>query len=197
MQETEKLKRVYRCVDISDLNRKESSAEHSWHLGIFLMLLNKDVPKELDLHKTLKMLLIHDLVEIYAGDTKLIETLTVYSGESIVYDINKVNIKKEKEKKAANLLFGMLPDDLKQEFMELWEEFEERTTVEAKICKALDKIHNILQNTVSNGTDFKEYKSTFEAEKKLIEPYVVEFPVLQNIVDLLLEEAKGNNLFYS
>ena len=136
------------------------------------------------------MVLVHDLVEVYAGDTKLMENLAVYSDDKVVFDAEKEKIQEEKERNAADKLFNILSEDLRAEFRGLWEEFEERKTLEAKVAKALDKLHVLFQNNCSNGMDFKNYKCTYLGEKQLISSYIEEFPFLQEICKKLLDEAK-------
>ncbi len=107
MQETEKLKTVARPVPLSSGERRESSAEHSWHLFILLMLMQHEAPSGLNFFCTLLMLLVHDLVEVYAGDTRLYDTLTVGPAGLPVFDEVKVASKVEREAAAATQLFGL------------------------------------------------------------------------------------------
>jgi len=192
IQISEKLKTISRSVDLSNLKRKESSAEHSWHLAIFVMLLQKELPPQLNLETTMKMVLIKDLVKVYAGDTPVMETILSFSDNEIIFNEKMVKDKKTKEKESADKLFEILPIDLKEEFHGLWNEFEERKTIEAKFAKAVDKLHVLLQNSVSQGMDYKEYKSTYDGELLLILKYVEEFPVLKEIAISLLDDAKSN-----
>jgi putative hydrolase of HD superfamily len=182
MQVTERMKSIYRTVQISTLDRGESDAEHSWHMALFLMLLENDLPQDIDKLKLYKILLIHDLVEVYAGDTA-------------VYDDVGRKDKVEREAKAAEKLFGQLPDDLKKEFFDLFNEFEEMKTVEAKIAKAIDKLHPLLQNLSSEGTDYKKFGAMFEDEKNRIEKYVEFNETLKQISEFLLEEANKKSYF--
>lgn len=183
MRVTDQMKLVYRTVEISTNQRGESDAEHSWHLALFLMLLEKDLPKNIDILRLYKMLLIHDMVEIYAGDTPLYDT---------VGRLDKV----EREAQAAEKLFGQLPTDLKEEFFALFNEFELLETLESKIAKAFDKIHPLIQNLCSNGTDYKKFKATYEDEKQRIEKYVNFDSTLIQISDFLLDEAKKCGYIY-
>lgn len=177
MQITDRMKSVYRTVDISTLERAESDAEHSWHLALFLVLLEKDLPSTIDKLKLYRMLLMHDLVEVYAGDTA-------------VYDDEGRKDKAEREKKAAEKLFSHLPEDLKREFFDLFAEFEAMKTLEAKIAKALDKLHPLLQNLCSQGSDYKKFNATYDGEKKIVEGFVGFDESLRQIRDYLLDEAK-------
>lgn len=146
LKEIEKSNLIERKTFVSDLKRPESDAEHCWHLAMFLILFQRDLPK-IDFLKTLKMVLIHDLVEIYAGDTFL-------------FDKNGRKTKKAREKRAARKLFSKLPKDLKKEFTNLFDEFEAIKTKESKIAKSLDKIQPIMQGILAGGALWKKYKIT-------------------------------------
>src|SRR3989344_203846 len=126
LQEIEKYKTIEREMFTSNLNRVESDAEHSWHVAMFLLLFEKELPENLDMKKMLKLALMHDLVEIYAGDT-------------FAFDKEKQATKKEREFKSARKLFSQLPEDLNKEFMGLFDEYEEAKTSEGKIVKSFDK----------------------------------------------------------
>ncbi len=178
MDVTERMKIIYRTVKVSTLDRGESDAEHSWHLALLLMLLEKELPAEINILKLYKMLLIHDLVEVYAGDTSVYDT------------VGRLD-KAEREAKAAETLFSQLPSDLKEEFFALFHEFEARETLEANIAKALDKLHPLMQNLSSEGTDYLEFSATYEDEKQRIKPYVDFHPTLAQMATVLLDEAKS------
>lgn len=177
MRVTDQMKLIYRTVEISTNERGESDAEHSWHLALLLMLLEKDLPQNIDKIKLYKMLVMHDMVEIYAGDTPLYD------------DVGRMD-KAQREAEAAEKLFCQLPGDLKEEFFSLFNEFEARETLEAKIAKAFDKIHPLIQNLCSNGTDYRNFHATYDDEKQRIEKYVDFDPTLKQISDFLLDEAK-------
>ncbi len=200
MQETEKLKSVMRSVPLSTGDRKESSAEHSWHLAILLMLLQKEAPIGLDFLRTLRMLLTHDLVEVYAGDTRLYDTLVVVpcmaGGTVLQYDEDKVANKKKCEQAAAAKLFSLLPADLCEEFSDLFREFEARETLEAKFAKALDKLHPLLQSSVTDGQDYRECGSTYSGEMQLLQDHFDCLPekprdFLWAMARKLLDDAKN------
>lgn len=146
--ETDKLKRVYRQTLLSDRSRQENSAEHSWHLALMAVLL-KDAANEpdIDLLRTIQMLLIHDIVEIDAGDT-------------FAYDDAGHEDKEEREQQAANRLFGMLPEEQAAHFHALWREFEERKTPEARFAAALDRLHPMMLNFASQGAAWKKHGIT-------------------------------------
>ena len=116
--EVDKVKNIMRQTYLADGKRKENDAEHSWHLALMAVLLKEYAPKEVDLSKVIPMVLIHDLVEIDAGDT-------------YAYDEAGAETKRERETKAADRIFGLLPGDQGTWFRELWEEFEAYETAEA------------------------------------------------------------------
>lgn len=177
IKEIEKFKNIEREVFTSN-NRKESDAEHTWHIATMLILLEKDLNEKIDLVKALKMVLIHDLVEIYAGDT-------------FAYDYKGRENKKEREENAAKKLFAILPEDIEKELHQLWNEFEENKTKEAKIVKSLDKIQPIIQNICSNGMGWKEHKVKLEEIDNYKRKFMEHNNVIKEIYDSLFDEAKN------
>lgn len=143
--EIDKLKQIYRQSIITGCSREENDAEHSWHLGIMAILLSEYAnDQSIDILKVIKMVLIHDIVEIDAGDT-------------FIYDITGNKNKAEREKKAASRIFGLLPKDQEIEFRELWEEFERRSTSEAKFAAVLDRLEPLLLNSQTEGHTWKKF----------------------------------------
>lgn len=146
--EIDKLKHIKRQTILMDGSRKENDAEHSWHLGVMAMLLSEHAAdKDLDLLKVMKMVLIHDLVEIDAGDT-------------YCYDEKGNEDKAEREQKAADRIFNILPEDQAREMRALWEEFEERKTAEAQFAAALDRFQPLLHNYKTKGKSWREHGVT-------------------------------------
>jgi len=145
LKEIEKFKLIERQTYLSSF-RQENDAEHSWHVALFVILFEKDFPG-LDMAKMLKMALIHDLVEIYAGDT-------------FSFDNEAVKSKDQREQKAAKKLFGMLPNDLKKEFHHLFREYDDRKTREALYTQSFDKLLPVVQNLLSHGKAWREYHIT-------------------------------------
>ncbi|CAB9520377.1 HD domain-containing protein 2 [Seminavis robusta] len=194
LRESDKLKLVERSVYVSDCQRKESSAEHSWHLAVMYMALRKDIRfsvHDINQLRMLEMLLVHDLVEVYAGDTPMLENVTTDSSTGLlVEDDQKRARKQEEEAQAAERLFSHLPDDLAIEFRGLWDEFELRQTPTAKVAKGLDKLHCLVQNSCCNGMDYKAYNSTYGNEMPLITKYVDFDPALMLLAEMLLGDAK-------
>lgn len=142
--EVDKVKNIIRQTYLADGNRKENDAEHSWHLALMAVLLKEYSNEEVDLAKVVPMVLIHDLVEIDAGDT-------------YAYDEAGAETKRERETKAADRIFGMLPEDQCKWFRELWEEFEAYETPEAKFAHVLDNCQPLLLNDASNGRSWAEH----------------------------------------
>lgn len=141
LTEIEKLKIVYRRNRTVDRSRFENSAEHSWHVALMALVLaeHADTP-DLDLFKVVKMLLIHDLVEIYAGDTWL-------------YDIAATNTQAEREQASASTLYALLPATQAVAFTALWEEFTARSTPEAKFAAAIDALQPLVNHQLTGHPD--------------------------------------------
>lgn len=142
--EVDKVKQIIRQTYLADASRKEDDAEHSWHLALMAVLLKEYSNEEVDLAKVIPMVLIHDLVEIDAGDT-------------YAYDDAGAETKKDRETKAADRIFGLLPADQGEYFRELWNEFEAYETAEAKFAHVLDNCQPLLLNDASNGRSWAEH----------------------------------------
>jgi len=147
--EIDKLKNILRQTKIMDGSRRENDSEHSWHLGVMAVLLSGYANEKIDVLKVVKMVLIHDIVEIDAGDT-------------FVYDRPLAHSPSEKEQKAAERIFNILPQDQTKEIMALWQEFEARETPESRFAAALDRLQPILCNIKNQGGAWKEHGITFE-----------------------------------
>ncbi|WP_337167103.1 HD domain-containing protein [Vibrio parahaemolyticus] len=148
--ELDKLKSVLRRTRVkSSEGRLENSGEHSWHVALMAVLMEEHANAPVDICRVMKMLLIHDVVEIDAGDT-------------FVYDTAATKEQAEKEIKAAERLFGMLPIDQGQELLALWQEFEAAQSDDAKYAKALDRLIPMLLNYHNNGQSWKENSVTRE-----------------------------------
>ncbi|MDF5324055.1 HD domain-containing protein [Vibrio parahaemolyticus] len=148
--ELDKLKSVLRRTRVKSAEgRLENSGERSWHVALMAVLMEEHANAPVDICRVMKMLLIHDVVEIDAGDT-------------FVYDTAATKEQAEKEIKAAERLFGMLPTDQGQELLALWQEFEAAQSDDAKYAKALDRLIPMLLNYHSNGQSWKENSVTRE-----------------------------------
>lgn len=144
IMELDKIKKITRQTYLSDGSRKENDAEHSWHLALMAVLLKEYANEEVDLAKVIPMVLLHDLVEIDAGDT-------------YAYDQAGLATQRARETKAADRIFGMLPEDQGTKFRNLWEEFEAYETSEAKFAHVLDNCQPLLLNDASGGKSWKEH----------------------------------------
>ena len=143
--EADKEKNIFRQTHLSGHGRLENDAEHAWHMAIMIYLLKEYSNEEFDVAKAMLMALIHDLVEIDAGDT-------------YAYDTKRLKGQKEREKLAADRLFGMLPDDQRDELRALFEEFETCESAEARFAKAMDNFQPLLLNNSNGGADWREHK---------------------------------------
>lgn len=144
LMEIDKVKNIFRQTWLADGNRKENDAEHSWHLAIAAFLLKEYAVEEVDLLKVIIMVLIHDLVEIDAGDT-------------YAYDDEGAKTKRAREEAAADRIFGLLPSDQGVYFRELWEEFETYESADAKYAHLLDNFQPLLLNHESGGKSWVEH----------------------------------------
>ena len=142
-RELDKEKEVYRQSFLCSGNRRENDAEHSWHMAVMAVILQEYANEEVDLLRVMTMLLIHDVVEIDAGDT-------------YAYDTEAMKTQKEREAKAADRIYHLLPDDQAEMMLELFEEFEAAETAEARFARALDNIQPIMLNDASDGRDWAE-----------------------------------------
>lgn len=142
--EVDKLKKIMRQSYLTDGSKHENDAEHSWHLALMTFLLAEYANETIDILKVMKMVIIHDIVEIDAGDT-------------YAYDENGHQDKYEREVKAAERIFNLLPQDQAYEMRALWDEFELRESTEAKFAAALDRIQPILLNYCSEGRAWKHH----------------------------------------
>ncbi|MCH4285486.1 MULTISPECIES: HD domain-containing protein [Bacillota] len=142
-REIDKEKFIGRQTYLTGAKRKENDAEHAWHMAIMTLLLSEYANEKIDVLKTISMLLIHDLVEIDAGDT-------------FAYDEEAKKTQRERELMAADRIFGLLPSDQGDKLRALWDEFEEGTTPEAKFAHTMDNIQPTMLNAATNGKSWKE-----------------------------------------
>ena len=144
LTEVDKEKNIFRQTYLADGKRKENDAEHSWHLALAAVLAKEHMKEDADLGRVMTMVLIHDLVEIDAGDT-------------YAYDTEGAATKREREVKAADRIFGILPEDQGTYLRELWDEFEAYETVEAKYAHLLDNFQPLMLNDASDGKSWEEH----------------------------------------
>lgn len=143
--EVDKVKHIVRQTYLADGSRKENDAEHSWHIALMAYLLQEYSKEPVDVPKVMLMTLIHDLVEIDAGDT-------------YAYDVEGLATKRAREEAAAQRIFGLLPEEQGTYFKELWEEFEEYETADAKYAHLLDNFQPLLLNAVADGKSWEEHE---------------------------------------
>lgn len=179
--EIDKVKNIFRQTYLSDRNRKENDAEHSWHIAIMAILLQEYAEEPVDVLKVMTMVLLHDLVEIDAGDT-------------YAYDVDGAATKRERELKAAERIFGILPEDQGKYFRELWDEFEEYETADAKYAHLLDNFQPLLLNHASGGVSWVEHEvkksQIYKRNDRIEETSKVIWEYMKSVVDENI--SKGN-----
>lgn len=175
--EIDKLKRVLRQTLLIDESRQENSAEHSWHLAMMAILLAEYAPSpEIDVLHVIKMLLVHDLVEIDAGDT-------------FCYDIQGNQDKATRETQAAIRLFGLLPEEQGVELRSLWEEFEAQETTAAKFAAALDRLQPLLHNQQTRGGTWRIHGIKRDQVLRRVHPIKEGAPALWPVVEKIIEDC--------
>lgn len=143
--EVDKMKQIYRQTHIRGGSRQENDAEHSWHLALMAFLLEEHSREPVDITRVIKMVLIHDLVEVYAGDT-------------YAYDAAANATKRQREVEAADRLFGILPEDQGKMLRQLWDEFEEYETPEARYAHVMDNFQPMILNDDNGGVDWSRHQ---------------------------------------
>lgn len=174
--EIDKLKHVLRQTLLIDKSRRENDAEHSWHLAMMAMLLSEYAEAEVNLVRVLKMVLIHDLVEIDAGDT-------------FCYDEQAIQTQADREKAAADRIFGLLPADQTAQLRSLWEEFEAKQSADARFATALDRLQPILHNYHTQGGTWKKAGVTIAKVRQRIAPIALGSPRLGEFAEALIQDA--------
>ncbi|MFN1649193.1 HD domain-containing protein [Vibrio rotiferianus] len=175
--ELDQLKSVLRRTRVKSADRRlENSGEHSWHVALMAVLMQEHANVPVDIARVMKMLLIHDVVEIDAGDT-------------FVYDVAASKEQEEKELKAAERLFGMLPSDQGDELFALWKEFEAAHSDDAKYAKALDRLIPMLLNYHNDGQSWKEHGVTREQALTINKRIEFGSVILWDRAKELIEEA--------
>ena len=142
--ELDKEKNVFRQTSLSNHGRKENDAEHAWHMAVMAYLLRKYSNEEIDIAHVMIMCLLHDVVEIDAGDT-------------YAYDTKNLTTQKEREDKAKERIFSILPDDQKEEFVAIFDEFEANVTPEAHFAHSMDNFQPLILNNSNGGSDWQEH----------------------------------------
>lgn len=181
IKEIDKIKYIQRKTKLFNSNRPENDAEHSWHLAMMTIVLAQYSDTPIDVLKVLKMVLIHDIVEIDAGDT-------------FIYDTEKNHNNTTEELAAAKRIFGLLPSAQAEELIALWLEFEEGKTNQAKFAKSMDRLEPLLQNISNNGGTWSEfgvdYQKVYDKKKAIKEGSTT----LWNYAENLLDESVKNGI---
>ncbi len=147
--EIDRMKHILRRTLLVDGSRRENDAEHSWHIGVMAMLLREYADPAVDVERVVKMCLVHDLIEIYAGDT-------------FAYDAGANADKAEREKASADKLYALLPPEQGSELRALWEEFDAEQTLDAQYAAAMDHLQPFIHNVMTDGHTWKEGHVTRE-----------------------------------
>ena len=180
IKEIDKLKYIQRKTKLFSSDRHENDAEHSWHLAMMTIVLAEHSDQKIDILKVLKMVLIHDIVEIDAGDT-------------FIYDSTKNHTNTAEELIAAKRIFGLLPAAQAEEFIAIWQEFEDGLTNEAKFAKSMDRFEPLLQNTSNNGgtwTEFKvPYQQVYNKKKAIKEGAASIWNYAENLINESVEKG--------
>jgi putative hydrolase of HD superfamily len=175
--EVDKLKHVLRQTILMDRSRRENSAEHSWHIALLVFILAEySNETDVDLFHVMKMLVIHDLVEIDAGDT-------------YCYDDKGRQDQAQREKIAADRIFGLLPSDQAAEFRALWDEFEKRETAESRYANAMDRVQPFLHNYFTNGQTWQANNINSRQVHDRMRPVKDGAPDLWDYVNNLIMDA--------
>ncbi len=179
--EIDKEKNIFRQTHLSGHGRNENDAEHAWHMAIMAYLLKEYANEEVDIAKVIMMCLIHDIVEIDAGDT-------------YAYDPEGLKSQKEREEKAKQRIFSLLPDDQKKELIALFDEFENHETAESKFAHAMDNFQPLLLNSSNDGGDWKEHDVSSDTVYGRQKKTALGSKRLYEVTDQILQEhiAKGH-----
>ncbi len=179
--EIDKLKNIFRQTHLSSHGRNENDAEHSWHMAIMAYLLKEYSNENIDISKVMVMCLIHDIVEIDAGDT-------------YAYDIKELSSQKSREDAAKERLFSILPKDQKKDLISLFDEFEENVSAEARFAHAMDNLQPLILNNSNDGGDWKEHNVTSEQIYKRQRKTKLGSEKLFEVTDKIIQEniTKGN-----
>lgn len=180
IKEIDKLKYIQRKTKLFNNDRHENNAEHGWHLAMITLVLTEHSDKPIDVLKVLKMVLIHDIVEIDTGDT-------------FIYDTLKNHTNTEQELIAAKRIFGLLPKEQPEEFISIWEEFETGITDDTKFARSMDRLEPLLQNTSNNGGTWTEfnvgYQQVYDKKKAIEEGSASIWNYAENLINESVEKG--------
>lgn len=180
IKEIDKLKYIQRRTKLFNSDRHENDAEHSWHLAMMTIVLAEHADVPIDVLKVVKMVLIHDIVEIDAGDT-------------FIYDASKDHTNTDEELAAAKRIFGLLPAEQAAEFIATWKEFEAGITHEAKFARAMDRLEPLLQNSSNKGGTWAEfnvpYQKVYDKKKAIKEGSAFLWKYAENLLNESVEQG--------
>ena len=180
--EIDKEKEIYRQTHLTEYKRQENDAEHAWHMAIMIYLLKEYANEDFDVAKAMMMALIHDIVEIDAGDT-------------YAYDNANLVTQKDREEKAADRIYGLLPDEQRDELRALFEEFEEGKTPEAKFARVMDNFQPLILNDSNNGKDWRVHGiKKSQVEKRQISSKMGSEAIWEYTKELIDNNVKKGNL---
>ena len=174
--EIDKLKHVLRHTLLIDGSRRENDAEHSWHIAVMAAVLEEHAREPVNMERVLKMALLHDLVEVYAGDT-------------FAFDAAANEGKKEREAAAADRLFALLPRDQGEQLRSLWEEFDKMESADAKYAAALDRLQPFIHNLCTEGHTWVEGGATLSQVMRRSGPVMEAIPALKPWMEAQIEAA--------
>ena len=179
--EIDKVKNIFRQTHLSGHGRNENDAEHSWHMAIMAYLLKEYANEEVDIAKVMLMCLIHDIVEIDAGDT-------------YAYDEENLKTQKEREDAAKERIFSILPTEQKEELIALFDEFEAYETAESKFAHAMDNLQPLMLNNSNGGSDWREHQVSAKQVYKRQSKTKLGSEKLFEVTDQMIQEniLKGN-----
>ncbi len=174
--ELDRMKSILRQTSLIGEDKREDDAQHSWHISVMAVVLSEYANEDIDVCKVIKMLLTHDLVELYAGDT-------------FCYDKVGNQDKKQRELAAADKIYGMLDEEKGKELRKLWDEFEEMETPEALFAASMDRLQPMLNNYYNNGGTWRKFNVAQSDIYKRISPVKKSSDELWNFVEYMLEDA--------
>lgn len=177
--EIDKMTQIFRRTMLIDGSRRENDAEHSWHIAVMALLFSDYVKEKPDLGRVVKMLVVHDLVEIYAGDT-------------FAFDVEANKSKEENEIAAADKLFSQLPEEQGKEIRSLWEEFDEMKTPDSIYANCMDRVQPFLHNTLTTGATWVEGGVAKSQVEKRLAVVKENMPELWNWLEINIAEAIKN-----
>jgi putative hydrolase of HD superfamily len=180
LETIDSFKSIERATYLSDQSRHECDSDHTWHMAMFALLLHRELKMNVDLSKVLELILIHDLCEIYAGD-------------SFAYSPQHRDHKKEQE--AAEKIFALLPQDLESTLHHAWMEFTFGTSTEARFARTLDRLQALAQNVISSGRTWKERGVTESMSRELNREHLSFDPTLKTLFERLFQRATEEELW--